>query len=225
MISSSLVKTSLRQDTLYKTLISVLGDLEVRYNKLLSGQRWLGVGHGVQAASSAFITNTDLDTDTFDEDEYDDYMVLTARNGRAIIPFDIWVKDKVCRNCNAVGHIQCDCPKQCCPSSRPSSRQPTHYYNHRHSTSRSSLDNSASTSPASLSTQQSLGKHGLSAKVQALISASCDLAQVAEPLANTATTLGDEVKLSSMPSTKSTDRDTSTHDYTRFFAALGYPKE
>ncbi len=66
MISSSLVKANLRQDSLYKTLIAVLSDLEMKYGELLSGQRWLGIGHTTSFTKSTFHINADSDSDSTD---------------------------------------------------------------------------------------------------------------------------------------------------------------
>jgi hypothetical protein len=216
MISSSLVKSSLRQDTLYKTLISVLGDLEVRYNELLSGQRWLGLGHGTQAAKSVFLTNPDLDEDSSDDEDYSNYAAFTAREGRTVIPFNTWVKDKICRNCDEIGHIQRDCPK---PRRRTSthqqrSRQTKLYHGQRRDTSRSGFQDS---SPPS--SQQS-SKPGFSAKVQALISAACDLAGSVDHQ-NTSTKTNDNKLLLSTTD----DNEATCTDYSSFFTALGVPKE
>ena len=66
---------------LYKTLILVLGDLETWYSELLSGQRWLAIGHGAPVGTSAFISNPDSDNDCSDVDEYGDYAAFTALAG------------------------------------------------------------------------------------------------------------------------------------------------
>ncbi len=68
MISSSLVKSALRQETLYKTLRTVLSNLEVQYNELLSGHRWIGLGNSMLPKSS-FFTNPDSDSDDNTTDE------------------------------------------------------------------------------------------------------------------------------------------------------------
>ncbi len=104
MISSSLVKANLRQDTLYKTLISVLTDLDNEYNELLSGHRWLGISHNALPSRSVFVANSPVNEDDTD-DEYANYVVFTARTGRPSLPFHVWVKDKLCRHCHEMGHI------------------------------------------------------------------------------------------------------------------------
>lgn len=109
-MSSSLVKASLRHDSLYKTLISVLNDLETKYLELLSGQRWLGVGNNTVSPPQTFHVNADSASVCSDDDEYEDYVAFTIHTERRPTPFDEWVKNKVCRKCNKVGHIQRNCP-------------------------------------------------------------------------------------------------------------------
>ena len=122
MISSSLVKHNLHQDTLYKTLILVLGSLEVKYSELLTGNRWHGIGTGTSPLASTFLSNADSTSTDPNDDDDDNYVVYTTHTGRQAIPFDTWVKDKICCNCNEVGHIQRNCPKL---STTPSPRYHT----------------------------------------------------------------------------------------------------
>ncbi len=212
MISSSLVKSTLRQHTLYKTLNAVLSDLEVKYMELLSGNRWLGLGNTVTSASTFFTDTEPYSDDNADTDEYDEYMALTVHAGRRAIPFDIWVKDKVCRNCNAVGHIKRDCPKL-----RPSKSRSSPYANtHRRPNRLSNTGDRTSSvnSHSSDSHKPSSTKHDYSSKVQALISAANDLT-----LCTQTHTLDKPASLDD-----NTPCDT-THDYSGFLAALGCPKE
>ena len=217
MISSSLVKSTLRQDTLYKTLIAIMNDLEIKYLELLSGNRWYGLGNSTPTPTTAFFTNTaDADSDDPDTDEYEDYMVLTARTGQRAIPFDIWVKDKTCRNCNEVGHIQHDCPKprrSKSPHPKPNHPRVRHGLNRPHHQPRSSsiLQKSRDYQPTSTPKQE------YSSKVQALINAARDLAFTAHVTTPNTTSMDDI--------TPCDDDTTSSHDYSGLLAALGCPKE
>jgi len=216
MISSSLVKSTLRQDTLYKTLVGVISDLEVHYLELLSGHRWVGLGNDTQP-SSAFFMNTDSDSDDSAPDEYDTYMAYTARAGHRIIPFETWVKDKICRNCHKVGHIQRDCPaaRRLKSASYQSPKRTDNGSTRLSPPVRSSSlvprSDTKSSSPSS--------KQDFSSKVKALLSAVQDLAaltgQPITPVANAAVTVDNTSDHNCDPST----------DYSGFLAALGCPKE
>jgi hypothetical protein len=211
MISSSMVKANLRQETLYKTLISMMADLETRYLELVSGNRWLGVGNNTTLPNSTFLTHPDSDSpDEADDDEYTNYLVLTAQMGRKFIPFEVWVKDKICRNCNEIGHIQRDCPKQQRLSTRAQPRQQLRY------------ERSSKRPPSGHKSQLlPISTPKYSSKVQALISAACELANTTTQQAATLTVTdtpdltsdGDTVNASSPP------------NHSSFLAALGCPKE
>ena len=208
MISSSLVKTALRQDTLYRTLVSVLADLEIKYIELLSGQRWLGVGNNAPPSShSTFLA--DSESGTIDNDnEYNEYIALTARAGRNALPFHIWVKDKICRNCNEIGHIQRDCPRP-----RRSTQRQSHTKHPNISTQRMTKSRHDDATSSSSTTKPG---DTYASKVKALISAAQDLA-----------TSSAHVTAPS-PEDNATHDDPSSsddHDYSGFFAALGCPKE
>jgi hypothetical protein len=218
MISSSLVKTVLRQDSLYKTLIAVMNDLEVHYAELLTGQRWLEVGNGT-LGKSAFITNPDYDSDSgSDISEYEEYMTLTAKLGHRI-PFEEWVKDKICRNCNEMGHIQRNCPKP--PSINKMSRhysQPQKKLHGRSSFRSTRFHRSDNTPTPTFSTTPPAKAADYSSKVQALISAACALATAPSPTAVV-------VSPPSAPDSSIAEPDDSLNNYSGFLAALGIPKE
>ena len=128
LITSSLIRDRLRnKQTLYKMLVDILTDLEVRYADLRSGQRWLGHGHGNSAVDSAFVTATAHDYHRTEEtsDDDDDYAVYLNRVGRKeAVPFNVWVRDKKCHNCGEVGHVRPQCPHR--------SQAPVRRDNHRH---------------------------------------------------------------------------------------------
>ena len=236
MISSTLVKSNLHHENLYKTLITVLGDLEVNYNELLSGQRWLGLSNGgVSIPKSTFLAGAESDSIGSDDDEdYQEFTVLAARAGKPIIPFDIWVKDKICRNCNEVGHIQRNCPHPIRNRDSRSSRSYTTPTNSRqrddhhaqHGGNRSLIPpkHISPTPPSSYNS-----------KVRALISAACDLVNTHQDNAD----LSAHSTTASNPDTPAhngtgadsstadrTETSDSTYNYSSFLAALGVsPKD
>lgn len=128
LITSSLIRDRLRnKQTLYKMLVDILTDLEVRYTDLRSGQRWLGHGHGNSAVDSAFVMGTAHDYHHTEEtsDDDDDYAVYLNRVGRKeAVPFNVWVRDKKCHNCGEVGHVRPQCPHR--------SHAPVRRDNHRY---------------------------------------------------------------------------------------------
>lgn len=218
MMSSSLVKASLRHDSLYKTLISVLSDLETKYLELLSGQRWLGVGNNTVSPPQTFHVNADSASVCSDDDEYDDYVAFTIHTGRRTTPFDVWVKNKVCRKCNKVGHIQRDCPLNQSRSSSSSTMDSTTTPRNI-STTRHDKHTSKRNQPTHTHLRQSSNSYA--AKVQTLLSAARDLTNASahvttHPITNENPTDTLTAADSSSP---------STDDYAGFFAALGCPKE
>jgi hypothetical protein len=192
-----------------------MSDLEVHYIELLSGNRWLGFGNDTR--TSAFFINADSDSDDSAPDEYDTYMAFTARVGHRIIPFDTWVKDKICRNCNKVGHIQRDCPKA--RHSKSGIYQPPRQRAHQGSNRSYHHDRSSSLAPRSDSHKSpSPSSKDYSSKVKALISAVQDLALTAHTVTPVAIAETND----------DTTRDTDCippNDYSGFLAALGCPKE
>lgn len=113
LITSSLIRDRLRnKHTLYKMLVDILTDLEIRYTDLRSGHRWLGHGHGSSTVDSVFVSNSTQDNDddgSYDDD--DDYAVYFTSVGRhKALPFDVWVRDKKCHHCGELGHIRPQCP-------------------------------------------------------------------------------------------------------------------
>jgi hypothetical protein len=217
MISSSLVKTNLRQDSLYKTLISILGDLEVKYNELLSGNRWLGSGNNVTTQSSAFLSTEDNESsDGSDIDDYNDHVAFAAYTGRQQIPFHTWVKDKICRNCNEVGHIRRDCPKlrRSIRAAKGFRRHQQHPLKHDGYAPSSGSRNTHDTRNPTSSVPPPTDVY--STKVKALISAARDLASSA---VHVTTPSADNAN-------PTVDRDSdNNNDYSGFLAALGCPKE
>ncbi len=211
MLSSSLMKHNLRQDNLYQTLTSVLGDLEVRYHELLSGNSWLGVGNSAAVAASTFISLTDIDPDGSDAEEYDEYVAFTAYNGKHV-PFDEWVKDKICRNCNEVGHIRRNCPKL-----QRMGRFTNKTNNVKSSNQSRRLDNSATRDTTS--TKPTSSRDEYTSKIKALITAARDLATSSVHVASSSTD-NDHVSDTSASSV-------DDGDHSGFLAALGlgYPKE
>ncbi len=218
MVSSSLVKATLRQDTLYKTLISVLNDLERKYMELLSGQRWLGVGNNTITPTQTLHVNADASHCT-DDDEYDDYVAFTIHTGRRTTPFDVWVKDKICRRCNTIGHIQRDCPTK--QRSSPRTIAPS---NSLRTSARTSYDKNSSRTETKRQPSSLPSTDDYVSKIKALISAARDLAG---PSAHV-TTAPDAVE-SHMNATTTPHEELSpppvTDDYAGFLAALGCPKE
>ena len=220
MISSSLVKANLRQDTLYKTLISVLTDLDIEYNELLSGHRWLGISQHALPSSSVFVANSWVNEDDTD-DEYNNYVVFTARTGRPSLPFHLWVKDKLCRHCHEMGHIQRDCPKLH-PAGRPSSRHTattlpcgSRDINTRNQGPPRRRDSNAKPTTLASTHEQ------YSNKIKALILAAHDLATSSVHVTTPA--LVDNVQQDDSAPTE-INHD-STFDYSGYLAALGCPKE
>ncbi len=211
MISSSLVKASLRQDTLYKTLISVLTDLDVEYNELLSGHRWLGISHDASSTTSVFVASPHVTEENYDN-ENSNYVVFTARTGRYALPFHEWVKDKLCRHCHEIGHIQRDCPK-ISHVGRSSQRRTSN------STPRHAQDNAPPSDQTCPRTAPTKTNDQYASKVKALILAARDLS-----IHVTTTDTVDDANEDS--SNKDTSDDTaSTFDYSGYLAALGCPKE
>ncbi len=210
MISSSLVKHNLRQDGLYRTLISVLSDLEVKYNELLTGNRWLGVGTNASPLASTFISTTeDSDTEDSDADDYEHYAVFTASTGRRAIPFDTWVKDKICRNCNEVGHIRRHCPKPLRTLLR-GKRAPRRsgYQRHADRFSTQPAEHLREHKSTSISSDTD---NTFSSKLRAFITAAHDLS-------------AHDVTAPSPPD-DNTSAKPDKQDYSGFLAALGCPKE
>ena len=207
MISSSLVKHNLHQDNLYKTLLSVLGDLEDKYNELLSRNRWLGIGTNAAPSMSSFLSNTDDDCTGSVVDKFDDYVVFTASTGQHVVPFETWVKDKIYHNCNKVGHVQWNCPKPL--QSLPCSRTPKYHG----SLSHTEIFKPPTEQHPPTSSKVDSNVDGYSLKVKALITAAHNLtAHVA-----TAPLTDNEDNMSSAPE--------DVADYSDFLAALGCPKE
>ncbi len=238
MISSTLVKSNLRQENLYKTLITILSDLEVNYNELLSGQRWFGLSTGgISMPKSTFLAGAESDPIGSDnDDDYQEFTVLAARAGKPLIPFDIWVKDKVCRNCNEIGHIQRNCPHPIRHhDSRSNRSSTTSTYGRRrddHNAQRSgnrSIIKSKDTSSTPASA-------GYKSKIRALISAACDLVATHEDaidLSAHSTTVNDTdtptrngTAGAESSTTDRAEQPDSAYDYTSFLAALGVsPKD
>ena len=111
MMSSSLIRNAIRSDPLYTRLDNIMHDLEVRFMELRSGQNWLGVGHGTNN-SSVFAAHHDNGSDSDDDDGTESqYGLYKASLGKKALPFDEWVRDKICRHCGEKGHIQGEhCP-------------------------------------------------------------------------------------------------------------------
>ena len=161
---------------------------------------------------TAFTASTDSDSDRPDDDEYDEYVAFTAHTNRRTLPFEVWVKDKLCRNCNEVGHIQRDCPKPL----RHTPRAPkSHRFRSKQESSRHTRHGGSSyVPPKQIHTPPAPRTKEYASKVQALISAACDLALTTKQDANESTS-----------TTTTNDEQPSAHDYSGFLAALGCPKE
>lgn len=140
-------------------------------------------------------------------------MAFTTYTNRRTLPFDVWVKDKLCRNCNEVGHIQRDCPK----SLRHPPRAPKSHRSHsKQESSRQTHYGGSSVPPKKFHTPPvaAPSTKEYASKVQALISAACDLALTTTQNAN-----------EMAPATTTDDNQSPPHDYSGFLAALGCPKE
>jgi len=93
-------------------LLALLSNLSIRYNELLQGHLWNGVGHD----GSAFVLEREppaMPTSTLTKDELEVFFVEQVRVYKATgqrLPFSQWVKDKECNNCGKLGHIKRDCP-------------------------------------------------------------------------------------------------------------------
>ena len=70
-----------------KKIFNAFKDLENKYIELHTKNEWTGTSH--------------------------DGAAFAARNH---VPFDVWVKDKICDNCGEKGHIKKDCPNPPCRS-------------------------------------------------------------------------------------------------------------
>ncbi len=107
MLSSTLIQRNLRSISLYSQLISILTDLENKFIDLCNGRRWLGLGHNSEMNNTLVFT---VHATTESSINDDDFAVYVAKHGRHALPFNVWVKDKVCHNCGELGHIKPNCP-------------------------------------------------------------------------------------------------------------------
>ena len=97
MNRSVLMQSMHAKQSVKQKCFAVLKDLEATYIDLSTGHKWNGVGHN----NSAFVTQVAYD------DSYEAY-ALAAIGER--LPYDEWVKEKVCHACGKKGHIAPRCP-------------------------------------------------------------------------------------------------------------------
>lgn len=244
MFSSSIVRSNMNNHTLYNQLLMVLNDLEVKYTDLLSGHRWLGIGVGTSETKSVFVTNPNDSTDEYDssspsddDDGYDDYAIYTMTAGKNMVPFDEWVRDKVCRNCNEIGHIERYCPH---PSTRRHQHharrsitpyQPPRYNTNRryppmhrkqHDTRNNNSFRHSNNTTMRRNDSPSMAKR--SYVQQALVSSSTTRSSAA-PSSNTPVTVSRDTNTGAPPTPPTTASPSDNERYSAFLAALGCPKE
>ena len=76
-------------------LFKILSDIETAFASFAANKTWMGLDHdGVSFRNSMSAT------------------ALQAMAARRQLPFDEWVKDKICHGCGERGHIEKDCPKK-----------------------------------------------------------------------------------------------------------------
>ena len=229
LITSSLVRDRLNnKQTLYKTLVDVLADLEIRYVDLRSGQRWLGQGHGTTAVDSVFLssTTTEDDDNSISGDDHDYAIYVNTVGPTKALPFDVWVRDKNCHHCGELGHIRPQCPKRhLAPVKRSNPR--LQHDRHKPSGRGGGYEHRSSSRPSYPPNQRNTTSYTADNKKYAkkVLTAALDMVETED--SNHSTTRAD-IAGDNTPST-SEDSTESTHDngskYAAFLAALGCPKE
>lgn len=228
LITSSLVQDRLNnKQTLYKTLVDILADLEVRYVDLRSGQRWLGQGHGTTAVDSVFLssTTTEDDDDSVLSDDHDYAVYVNTVGPNKAQPFDVWVRDKTCHHCGELGHIRPQCPNRHLAPVRRSNPRSQH---DRHRSGRGGgYEHRSSSRPSYPPHQRNTTSYPADTKkyVKKVLTAALDMVEADD--SNHSTTSADNAS-DDKPST-SENSSGPTPDigskYAAFLAALGCPKE
>ena len=237
LITSSLVRDRLtNKDNIYKMLVNVLADLEVRYADLRSGQRWLGHGHGTTISDSVFLSSAHdgLDDDDVLGDD-DDYAVYITSVGRhKALPFDVWVRDKNCHHCGELGHIRPQCPnRKDPPLRRANPRHPgssSNHYGHGKYDAKSGSQRTHPSHQRSSKTYPTDGKQ----YAKKVLTAALELVDADDPMDSPAVAfLGSSAPVETSTTNPTTTDGPSTDQhqggepskYTAFLAALGCPKE
>jgi hypothetical protein len=240
LITSSLVRDRLNnKHTLYKMLVDVLTDLEVRYTDLRSGQRWFGQGNGSTTVDSAFISSGTYET--FDDPESgeddDAYAVYINTVGRPkALPFDIWVRDKNCHHCGEKGHIRPQCPNR---QKEPSPRHSSYRQGHTRSKHYGATGHNGKSTPQNVTPlqQRKSMNYPTDSKQYAkkVLTAALDMVDADDSTATNEHVFSVEdtshqdksvaILTASTPAASDSNSDGSTSKYSAFLAALGCPKE
>jgi hypothetical protein len=102
MRSDSMYRTLLKNSSLHNQLIETLNDLENKYQELIGGKKWAGVGHNGLLQGSLFKIST--------EDPEQEMLDARAYAALKKIPFEEWCKNyATCHHCGKKGHIRPDC--------------------------------------------------------------------------------------------------------------------
>jgi hypothetical protein len=102
MQSDSMYQTLLKNSNLHNQLIETLNDLENKYQELIGGKKWAGVGHTGLLQGSLFKIST--------EDPEQEILNACAYAALKRILFDKWCKNyATCHHCRKKGHIRPGC--------------------------------------------------------------------------------------------------------------------
>lgn len=227
MITSSLMKSNMNNFPLYKQLVNILTDLEVKYTDLRSGQRWLGLGNDASVTNSVFTSHFDhtpaIDND--EEDSTDEYIAYIGRVGRSkALPYDVWVRDKTCFKCQGIGHVAKYCPNPPAPPSSTQAAQQTYRTNrstanHKRDPHEPNHHHGRSYTKPSKQTDE---KRSYS---KAVLTAALELIDICDQKEDSAENGIDSDPNPSSPPTNQDTNSSNASKYSTFLAALGCPKE
>ena len=97
-------QTLLKNSTLHNQLIEALHNLENKYQELIGGKKWAGVGHTGLLQGSLF----KVSTEDPEQEIQDAHAYATIKK----IPFEEWCKKyAICHHCRKKGHIRPNCKK------------------------------------------------------------------------------------------------------------------
>jgi hypothetical protein len=98
MQSDSMYQTLLKNSTLHNQLIEALHDLEIKYQELIGGKNWAGVGHTGLFKGTLF----KVSTEDPEQEIQDAHAYATIKK----IPFEEWCKSyAIYHHCGKKGHI------------------------------------------------------------------------------------------------------------------------